>query len=570
MRINAINIEDFADGEHRGLEERGFDGESVILEGGSRTGKTLTFNAVLYGLLGAKETIDLSTGRSNRVTLAFDNGVTFTRGNPQAVYDDGDVHLESDDAQEAFSQELEHETLIKSHFIHSHIGQLPLDNLSKEDRISVIRTVTNQEVEAKLQRFRSAEGHLSELVQECEDAERRYEEQLADIERQIDQAQRQLEKFEELQSKIQSGEIERIRSRLQENQELEARLDELFERQEGIRQQLRRLRRQKRKQENYAEEVRTVIAEAVNDFVCPTCDRRITTEKAERRIQRGYCPYCGREHDLEELKENIGEKIERSDELLEEFEEEIEQLIEERQEIQEEIEAIQEEQPELSDLDGFTKRKLNESDYDIEHLRAEVEREIQELEETIAELRDEQDGVETELKSYSNSLESYREALEDTREAIEELETESFEADIEAFTDRWEDVYQQMSPTIGLQIHVTEEGDVQLPGRNTLREYDRGGDLSDSEVRLLNLSFAYTLNQFANENEVAEWNTFVLDEVFDSLDSSSRQEAVEFVAGADEQFIVTTSDDQLRERFDTNKIVTLESDPIQTQISDFA
>jgi predicted YcjX-like family ATPase len=57
------------------------------LRGGSRTGKTLTFNALLYNLLGAQHTIDLATGQKNKVELGFTNETRYFRGNPRAEYE---------------------------------------------------------------------------------------------------------------------------------------------------------------------------------------------------------------------------------------------------------------------------------------------------------------------------------------------------------------------------------------------------------------------------------------------------------------------------------------------------
>jgi len=569
MRIDGINIEEFADGEHRGLDVNSVDGDSLLLVGGSRTGKTLTFNAVLYNLLGARETIDLATGRSNRVALDFDDGTSFVRGNPQAEYDDGDSVYESDEAKEQFHEKLGEEKLVKGHFIHSNNSYLPLDQLSKEERVSLIREVTNKEVEELIQRHRWAKNHLEELAGEAEDSARRHAEQLEDVERQISETERQIEKYRELQERLKSGDLERVRDALVADHELENQLSELYERQEGLRQQIRRKRRLRRKQENYAEEVRTVIAEAVNDFVCPTCDRRISTEKAEERLKRNYCPFCARDHSLTELKQNVEEKIEHADEILEQLNEEITALEEERDAIQDEIEDLKTQRPELSELDGFTKRKLSEHDYDLASVENTVTEELDKLRETLQELRRESAELEEKSNASSEMLEAYQSSLEEARATLEELEENSFEADIATFTSRWEEVYQELSSTIGLEINVTAEGDVQLPGRNTLREYDRSGDLSATEVRLLNIAFAYTLNEFATQNGLLEWETVVLDEPFTNLDTSNKEDTIEFIQNSEKQFIITTSDDSLPDSLTDAESFTLDPDPIQTTMDDF-
>lgn len=405
MRLEGIHIEDFADGEQGNCKFDRLDGDSLLLVGGNRTGKTLSFNAILYNLLGARETIGLSTGRGNSVELRFTDGSRFHRGSSGATYTDGANEYTGDSAKNKISGKLNDEQIVKNHFVHSHIGKLPLDNLSNSDLISLVRTVTNKEVEQQIQRYDRAVDQLDEMVVEAQDEERRLLEDVSDLERQISEVESQLERHQNLLERIEAGDIEGIRDHLLEDEELERRLEELFNRKEGIRQRLRKLHRQKRKQENYAEEVYTVIAEAVNDFVCPACDRRISTEKAERRLRQRVCPYCGRDHSLSEMRDRIEEKIDKSDDLIEELEEEIEELNEERDEIEEEIEAIQDEQPELVNLDGFVKRKLKDHDYDINSLRQESEDEVEKLHETLEELVEKRDEREEERNQVSDQLE---------------------------------------------------------------------------------------------------------------------------------------------------------------------
>lgn len=566
MRIEGISIEEFASGEHSGLEIDELDGNSLLLLGDSRTGKTLTFNAILYNLLGARETIDIRTGRQNQVELEFTDGTTFYRGTPGATYDDGESEYSGKTAQNIFSKNLQHEDLIKAHFVHSNIGNLPLDDLSGSDLISIIRTVTDQDLEAELKRHDDAVTQLDQLITDVEDDHRRYSEQLSDIERQISETESQLEKYRDLKQRVENGELEDIIQRLQTNEALESELDDLFDRKEGLRKKLRKLHRKRRKQENYSEEVRAVIAEAVNDFVCPTCDRRVSTSKAERRLEQNFCPFCGRGHSLDELKANIEERVDNSEEILEELNERIEEIQEEREAIDEQIQSIKEEQPELEDLTGFVKRRLDACDHDIQRIEDYAEGEIESLEGSLTELQSEEKELQQVVDSAGRRLEEYKDAYEHARDSLEELQQRGFEAGINSFTEAWEETFNEISPNIGLEIELTEDGVIRLPGMNSIREYSRG-NLSATETRLLNLSFVFTLNDFATESGLIEWETLVFDEPFGNLDDDIRNEAIEFLEQTDKQIVATTNDDTLEESFP--RIETLTREPFQAQLSDF-
>jgi len=568
MKIKSIDIEEFADGEHRGKTVNDIRGDSLLFRGGSRTGKTLTFNVILYSLLGSQHTIDLATGRQNKIELEFTDGSRFFRGNPEAEYEDEEQNLTGADASEAFKEKIGDTALIRSHFVHSHIGKMPLDNLSRSKRISLVREVTNDELRQRLTRFERAEEQLNQLVIETQDEDRRVSEDIDEVERQIRDLKSQLEKYEELQAKIESGELEELSSQLQRDEELEEKLDQLFREKEGLRKQLRKLHRKKRKEQNYDSEVKDIIAEAVNDFVCPTCDRRISTEKAKNRIQTGNCPYCGRSHSLDELKENLGDRIERSDDVLEELESEIEELQEQQEEVDEDIERLRDERPEIGDLDGFVKRRLDQHDHDIQRLRDHVEEELESISESLEQGKSERDELVERSERVEERLDAYNEALESASERVEELTEESLDAGIQEFSDEWEEAYNEMNSNLDLEISINEEGRVQFPGRNSLREYDRGGNLSGSELQLLNISFVCTLSRFAIENDVTQWETIVLDEPFSNLqEEDNREAALEYITGLDQQLIVTTSNQDLDSEF--NKVEVLQREPLQMTLGDY-
>jgi DNA repair exonuclease SbcCD ATPase subunit len=568
MRINSLEIEEFASGEHRGKEIESVSTDSLLLRGGSRTGKTLTFNALLYNLLGAQHTIDLATGQKNKVELGFTNETRYFRGNPRAEYEKNGETLHGSKASKTFSEDLGDTNLLKSLFVHSHIGKMPLDKLNRGERTKLIRSVTNQELERRISRLEDAEEQLNELVIETEDTKRRLSEEDSDLDRQIRDLESQKKKYERLESQIKSGELAELSQRLREDEKVENQLDDLFKEKEGLRKRLRKLHRKKRKQENYESEVNDIIAEAVNDFVCPTCDRRITTEKAKNRIQRGYCPYCGRKHSLSGLKKRLSRKIEESDDLLDELKDEIDELKDKRDDVSDQIDELKQGRPELEELDGFTKRRLDDYDHDIQQVRDHVQEELESISNSLEELRSDRESLDEKVERINRKSEAYSEALNHASELVDELEEESFKSGIQEFSEAWEEAYNQMNSNLQLGISISEEGRIQFPGRNNLREYDRGGNLSGSELHLLNISFVCTLSQFATESDVTEWDTIVLDEPFSNLqEEENRKAALEYILSLDKQTIVTTSNKSIGPRFDQVEI--LEREALQTKIGDF-
>jgi len=221
MRIDSLDIEEFANGEHRGNTVEDIGGENLLFQDGSRTGKTLTFNALLYNILGARHTTDLAVGRQNEVGVKFTDGTRFFRGNPRSEYGYESQASTGTEASEDLEDRIGSSDLIKSHFVHSHLGKMPLDNLSRNRRISLIRAVTDDELRRRLSKLERAEEQLEQLVVETKDDSRRILQDLDDVERQIRDLESQKSKHEDIQEKIESGELAEISSQLQKNKQLE-------------------------------------------------------------------------------------------------------------------------------------------------------------------------------------------------------------------------------------------------------------------------------------------------------------------------------------------------------------
>lgn len=574
MKINTIDVGKFAKPEYTTVAptKEGLNGRDLLIYGDNRSGKTLTFNAILYCLLGSQETIDLATGRGNRVTLSFNDEVTFARGQPHAELDVGGDTRTGDTAKEDFKELTGPLPLLKPHFLHSHVEQLPLSRLSPDERLDEIRAVTNAARQQEITWHSTATKQISELLIESEDALRRVEDEQPDIDDQITSVERQLEDHQTTQSLIESGQLERIADQLQRDTELDAELDELFKEQESLRQQLDRLHKRKRRHAGYAREVIDIISEAVNDFICPACDGRITTEKAKNRIEGGYCPYCGQQGSIKDIKDRISDRVESADKVVAELTEDIEELERRQNELEAEVESVKAQKPGLSNLDATIKRQLRDHGFDIADIAENTEAEIQAAQETLEELRTEQEALEAEREALEDRIDVYEASLEEAESAVKELESVSYTQEIQEFADQWTTNYREMAGELGFEIGINPDGDVLVPGgaeESEPRQYGRLGDLSDSEVRLLNISYVYTLNEAATTAGLTSWKVFVLDEPFAHLDQASTKELLEYIVSSDRQFIITTSNNTVADQFDDYHTVQLTRGPIQSELGAF-
>lgn len=334
MKISRLHIEEFAIEDYPTIKKPDVGGEDLLIKGNNRSGKTLTVNALLYGLYGPRATFGVQPGRSSTLKIGFDNGDLIERGGGGRAYRrDGTVY-EKDEVDETIPTVLGPEEITGCQFVHSETDKLPLSKLSKGELLALIRNVVDSDIQ----------NQITELEEEREELERKLEQiERRDIrpkERELEEInlsplEQRLNKIQNLKSLIDSGKIETIKQQLLDNEELNDELDRHYKRKREIEQQLRKINRQLRNERRYTEEVNSLILDAVEELTCPVCDHVVEEKTARQRLNRGACPHCGKDRDLGDLKGNLKEKIDTAEEVIEQLEEEKESLEEEENPIRE-------------------------------------------------------------------------------------------------------------------------------------------------------------------------------------------------------------------------------------------
>lgn len=566
MKVSRISLENFADGEAPTVVNDNVAGEDLVIRGGNRSGKTLTFNALIYGLLGRDATFGVSPGYSSEISLTFDNGDKLERKSAGRIYVHDGQRGKGDEADEKVDELIGPREILRLQFIHSETTHLPLSELSNEDRLSVIRRVTKSGIEEEINRLEERRQELESEIEQVERLKHRpKKESLEELEPEI--VANRLSKFRELKHLIDSSQLETIRDTLLENQQTREELEALDKERRSLQKELRRKRRQFSDTKRYDEEVDQLILDAIRELTCPVCDHIVREDLAERRLSRDRCPQCGQEGLISDVRENLEQKVQTSDEAIEEIEEEIAELEEERDRIESQIADIRESKIELSNLNSTAVFALRQQDYDTDAVAVETEEQIKKLENQLEEQRQKQSELEGDIDDAKSRLDELHEERTTTIEQKEALEQRSFEKEISEFTEAWSENYQDMAPSLAAEVEIRQIGEVILPGVDGIRQYNH---LSTGEMRLLNLAFALTLAEHAQENGAIthDWDCLVLDEPFANIDEDIQEESIGFLKSSDFQFILTTSSEGVVRRFDTDQIKELERIPIQTTIQE--
>lgn len=565
MKISRLEIENFAIDESPTITQQAVSGRDLLLYGGNRSGKTLTFNAVLYGLYGRSGTFGISPGQRSKVNLHFDNSDAVLRGRSHRFEHDGDLF----DATEGVERFVGPEESVRLQFITSNPANQPLSTLNGDELLNRIRGILSSENQSEIERHRRAKAELKHL----EEIRRRGEDRPS-----VDQIKRNLqslpisrtegtiEKIKELQKLIDTGEIESISARLQKKDEVAERLSELYNERRTIEHSLKQKREELSDASRYTQEVNDLLIDAIEEFTCPVCGRLVEERIARRRLPSN-CPQCGRPRDLSELRDRLREKVENADTTIEKIKQDIANLEEQLASVKAEITELQEAEPGLEGLNQFVRTALKQAEHDMEQLQARTSNELKNHQKELSEFKSAKEELEEQLKSRQELLASIDESIEQAEQAIDRLEQQAFEEIREDFTDRLSVIYKSIAPDLGTNVSLTPEGELEFPGTGSegSRSYDR---LSSGERRLVNLAFGLTLAKFAQENEDAhDWEVLVLDEPLTNLESEIQDAAARYLRDTDIQVVMTSPLDRIQSHFQDDGSAVIPLERIQTENS---
>lgn len=566
MKLNRLIIDEFADGELQTIQNDNISGQNLVIQGGNRSGKTLSFNALLYGLFGPRATFGVPPGRRSTVRFHFDNNDVLERGGGGRKYSTRNDTFLKDEADEKIHQRIGPQEVIQQQFIHSETAELPLSNTTGDGLITIIRTVVQSDVQEEIDRLEDNKEDLERHIEET----RRLElwprkDELGEID--IERFQNRLDKIQKLQTIIESGQIQNIKNRLQDDQEVRTKVENLNDRLRTVRRELRKKERLLREENRFTEEVDDIIIDAIQELTCPVCGGVIRKQLAQTRLSGDRCPHCGRERSLDEVREHLKDRVDEADAKIDSLESEVEELRNEKEQIEDNIHNLEKSSPALSGINDLTIHTLKKNNYDISAVHSETQKRLKKQKETIEELKQRRAELEKEISEIESKLDGLRENLQDTVHEVEELRLTSFEEDIEAFQEAWSDNYQELAPDLAAQIRINQDGSIAIPGTFRSRDYQQ---LSTGEVRLINIAFALTIAEksASNSNNGHQFECIILDEPFTNIDGEIRDRAIEYMQNSDFQFILTTSEEAVANRFESNQIEPLDRINIQTTFED--
>jgi len=568
MKVQGFQIERFARPELTSggpIELQGVSDEDILIRGENQSGKTHTFNALLYSLLG--ETIALQRGHGNAVELQLSGDLEIFRGEPgKKIHSEGQ-DFGPDKAEDIIRDRVGSRDLLHTHFLHSRLNELPLERLPQSQRVSRVLDATSDNLS---ERITELEEQVEELQADIErkEAERNSKERdRRRRQRQLSDIRSQLEKWSTVEDLAESGRLAEISDVFQRDPELERQIDELISEKRSLITDIREKQNERTRAKELEEETREIIIKALEEFICPVCEERVNRGEADSRLDNQHCPFCDQSTDVKETFRHLEAEKQQSEGQSEEINRELEELRERRDEVDSQIQTLKKERPEIAELNSYAVNQLRDFDHDIDGIHAKAREERAEAEKALEEYSEKLENVEAAIAGLDEKITDLEEKRESKQDRIDQLENEDVSTKLSDFEETWNNHYQQITPKIAEDIHLQRNGEIVLvnaDGRR--REYDRRGDLADAEVVLLNLSFVISLNQTALDRGSIDWETIVLDEPFARLDRGLKEDAIDYLRSLDTQFILTSSDEYIWQELSHATTLSLQR---QYKLTDF-
>lgn len=548
MEINEIDIDTF--GESQRYEEPRLEprGKTHVVHGRNKVGKSLTFSATGYGVIG--ERWGKTTGNGACIETEFSDGTEYeANSNGHVLTTPGGEEFTSDSARDERKERVSDLPFRDYFFFPSEVSELPLAKRSRGEVMKHVRRAVAPEKYSEIDRLRGEK--LEEEDTEALEAEQsEIEGRLNGYPSAIESFEDDLEEEERIVELHEDGLLEEIREVLAEHADLDEQIQVAYEEREELEEKLREARRRR---DNLEDDSSKPSPEDF-DLGCRVCGGVVSDETAQSRIESDCCPLCARGTNFDTLL-----LADEDNETPEELDERISELEGELQETEERIERLQSQQPGLGELDDELLRRLNLRNRNVDRLVAKARSKIDDLREKIERLEANREEDEGRLEEISEEIEEREERAEELEEEFQAIQRDVRDRVIE-FGERWTANFETMAPSLAEEIGLNANDGILVAGDPDRSYHAEDNGLGEAEEHVLCLSFAVTLHETLGDR--LPLNALVLDEPFDHLDDRATGELLSFVTEDDDrQYILTTSDDTIVEAFPEDQRRELERDP---------
>lgn len=371
FKIEELKIKKYFTEEYRGLRHV-LDKESLFVHGTDNTGKTTSFDAILFAIFGS-EFVDRSLNPIDDTEIILANSETtlkikrkyHTKSQLRIQKKNSSKHIDREGGEEVDKClynlfNLPIDLKISKLLIHSLV-------VPQRDEDTILTKYSHRELETIILTFCGGIKEtirFNEINSEIDVNEQKLDtfdlhkkninKNIQDLKLEITKNKKYAEEIKEFLNQYESKKLFETAETLNKEKILTNKLNRLYSKKRGLRDKLMKINKKIGDLEQFHDRKLTdVVKETLSVLVCPVCGENLPLDKIESRKSRALCPFCGKEHYSGSLYSILKQQIDESNSRLD-------PLKKERGEIEKEIDETETQINEIKNIPEFSVlQKLN-------------------------------------------------------------------------------------------------------------------------------------------------------------------------------------------------------------------
>ena len=371
FKIKELKIKKYFTEEYRGLRHV-LDKESLFVHGTDNTGKTTSFDAILFAIFGS-EFVDRPLNPIDDTEIILANSETtlkikrkyHTKSQLRIQKKNSSKHIDREGGEEVDKClynlfNLPIDLKISKLLIHSLV-------VPQRDEDTILTKYSHRELETIILTFCGGIKEtirFNEINSEIDVNEQKLDtfdlhkkninKNIQDLKLEITKNKKYAEEIKEFLNQYESKKLFETAETLNKEKILTNKLNRLYSKKRGLRDKLMKINKKIGDLEQFHDRKLTdVVKETLSVLVCPVCGENLPLDKIESRKSRALCPFCGKEHYSGSLYSILKQQIDESNSRLD-------PLKKERGEIEKEIDETETQINEIKNIPEFSVlQKLN-------------------------------------------------------------------------------------------------------------------------------------------------------------------------------------------------------------------
>lgn len=579
-KIDSIRIGKFYALEYPGTSKPvNIGGSNLIIRGKHKTGKSTTFDALMYGFLGYKgisrdiKMADVEIILSNDIETIKIHNRYKTPVNVEIRTKDGSGP-KNFNGSEATTELYSKIGGLKDTYMLFYSLMLP-----QRDEDTILGKYKNEDFNRIVNFFSRSDDAFSsyeEVNNKIKEVEltidmlnrnlRSVEEKSLETTQEISSTEKYCEDIKNFLTLYENGFLKLLVKELSDNKELAQKISGLTSKNTGIEQDIRKINKKIGELERYyGAQVLDAIKTSIELLTCPVCNSGINFDRLENDISYKKCPYCRTDGYSWELYNKMADKIESA-------KTELPELREKRDELTDEVGRVKKELQELkSKLKSIENKNISETTVRIiekleSHDQSYLDTKYDDNKKKLDKLASDLDT----LKENAGLLESTRKDLADNKNKLaaerdalilelSKLNEKLNDGAIQTFETTFNETYAKLSGERASKIKY-KEGTIILLNKleDTIRERDARNkhDLSVAERRLLDIALMLTFTELNKKNKRINIDFTIIDDLTEDINDEWKESVEGYIKSiTNHQFIILTSEETL---FNDSQMIRLQ------------